>query len=189
MTFSLKQNFTVNNFWYRVRRTQTSPDMFSHVSKYLDISLLPKTVDFLFRSCNVVAFLLEKWLRRKKCRASVCSPVPTNVRRILTRRKLPTRGSTYVRTYERRRRQWRAYSMAQTRLLPGSQWRFFREFYYSKIMKFLRTVTGYWVRHFLHFLSITYFSQSMTWDCLQIYMICTTISPKKYSHRKHIQFI
>ena len=78
---------------------QTSPDMFSHVLKYLDISLLPKNVDFLFRSCNVVAFLLEKWLRRKKCRASVCSPVPTNVRRILTRRKLPTRGSTYIRTY------------------------------------------------------------------------------------------
>ena len=83
---------------------QTSPDMFSHVLKYLDISLLPKNVDFLFRSCNVVAFLLEKWLRRKKCRASVCSPVPTNVRRILTRRKLPTRGSTYIRTMVRRRR-------------------------------------------------------------------------------------
>ena len=66
---------------------------------FQDISLLPKNVDFLFRSCNVVAFLLEKWLRRKKCRASVCSPVPTNVRRILTRRKLPTRGSTYIRTY------------------------------------------------------------------------------------------
>ena len=40
-----------------------SSDMFSHVPKYLDISLLPKNVDFLFHSCNVVAFLLEKWLR------------------------------------------------------------------------------------------------------------------------------
>ena len=84
--------------------TQTSSNLFRHVetSHFLDISLLYSNFfDFLFRSCNVVAFLLEKWLRRKKCRASVCSPVPTNVRRILTRRKLPTRGSTYIRTYHR----------------------------------------------------------------------------------------
>ena len=120
--------------------TQTSSNLFRHVetSHFLDISLLYSNFfDFLFRSCNVVAFLLEKWLRRKKCRASVCSPVPTNVRRILTRRKLPTRGSTYIlpsyggcarRCWRWRRQLRRAYSMAQRRLLPDSRWRFFREF-------------------------------------------------------------
>ena len=164
MTFSLKQNFTVNNFWYRVRRTQTSPDMFSHVSKYLDISLLPKTVDFLFRSCNVVAFLLEKWLRRKKCRASVCSPVPTNVRRILTRRKLPTRGSTsYVRTIVWRRR---AATAVAPRVQHGSDkaaaawftmaifsWIFLIK-NYNETSFCVQVLTGDWAReYFLFFLN------------------------------------
>ena len=84
---TLSCNCFFENLFIHKTRDQSSTKMCVSSNTKSRIFLVQKWKIFLY-FLHVVAFLCQKWQFGKKCRASVCSPVPTNTNRILTRRKL-----------------------------------------------------------------------------------------------------